>query len=322
MRIDHALRSFALAGILAVATPAAGAEEQPLLTPIPLDPNQPERMQVGELAYLAGYRIAVDNPAWGGFSDLCVYADAQAGTRIVAIGDSGIEATLGFVGTPEALGEVAIIRLFALRTPDGRRLIDKESGDAEAMHCDSPDRRIVAFEHQHRLWDYDGDSVTVLPFPTAARMLTPNEGIEGITRLLDGRLFMIAEGAQQDDRSAAWVETGDGGWAKLTVRRGDGFQATGLARLPDGDLLLLERFYTPEAGAAARISVIRAAAIRPDADIRPREIARLVPPMNVDNIEGIAVAPAADGGALVFLLSDDNFNPLQRTLLLVFRFDR
>ena len=28
------------------------------------------------------------------------------------------------------------------------------------------------------------------------------------------------------------------------------------------------------------------------------------------------VAEAADGGTLVFLLSDDNFNPAQRTLLL------
>lgn len=312
-----------LAGLLAVAQAAAETpEDVPLLTPVPLDPGNPALEAVGALRYVAGYQIRLDKPAFGGFSDLCVYADAEAGSRVIAVGDTGTEATFGFTGTPEALGEVAVIRLFALRTPDGRRLADKIAGDAEAMHCDSPDRRIVAFEHQHRLWAYDGDSVTALPFPNNARMLGPNEGIEGLTRLGDGRLFMVAEGAQAADRSPAWVETGNGQWGELVVRRSDGFQPTGLARLPGGDLLLLERFYTPETGPAARISIIREAVIAPDAEIRPQEIARLAPPLSVDNFEGIAVAAADDGGTLVFLLSDDNFNPAQRTLLLIFRLER
>jgi hypothetical protein len=311
-----------LAGLLAVSPAAAQTpEESPLLTPVPLDPANPSLEKVGALRFVAGYQIALDKPAFGGFSDLCVYADAEAGSRLLAIGDTGTEATFGFTGTPEALGEVAVIRLFALRTPDGRRLTDKIAGDAEAMHCDSPERRIVAFEHQHRLWAYEGDTATALPFPNNARMLGPNEGIEGLTRLGDGRLFMVAEGAQEADRSPAWVETADGRWEELVVRRSDGFQPTGLARLPEGDLLLLERFYTPAAGPAARISIIREAAIAPDAEIRPQEIARLAPPLTIDNFEGIAVAPAGDGGTLVFLLSDDNFSPAQRTLLLVFRLE-
>jgi hypothetical protein len=312
-----------LVALAPAPTVAQTAAEAPLLTPVPLDPNDPGVRAVGPLRFVAGYQLALDKPNWGGFSDLCVWADPDGGTRLIAVGDTGTDALLGFTGMPEALGDVAVIKLFALRTPDGRRINDKESGDAEAMVCDSPERRVIGFEHQHRLWVYDGDTVTTLPIPPNARMLGSNEGIEGLARLSDGRLFMIAEGTQEAKRGPAWVQTDDGsGWEELSILRSEGFQPTGLATLPDGDVLLLERFYSPARGAAARISLIRKVQIEADAEIRPTELARLAPPLTVDNFEGIAVAPAADGGTLVFLLSDDNFNPAQRTLLLVFRLER
>jgi hypothetical protein len=295
-----------------------------LLTPVLLDPNDPANTRVGALDYLTGYRIQLDKPQFGGLSDLCVYADAEAGTRLVAIGDRGIEATIGFTGTPDALGEVAIVALFALRSPDGNRLLDKVSGDAEALLCEGPLRRYVGFEHQHRIWLYEeGGSVTAIPIPPAARMLPPNEGIEGIARLADGNLLLVAEGGGDAQKGPAWIGTGSGAgdWAELTLRRSEGYVPTGLAALPNGDVLLLERFFTEATGPAARISLLRAVEIRAGAEIRPREIARIEPPLTVDNFEGIAVAPAADGGTLVFLLSDDNFNPWQRTLLLVFRLE-
>lgn len=314
----------ALLVALAPAFPAAQtAEEAPLLTPVPLDAADPNVRAVGPMRFVAGYQLTLDKPNWGGFSDLCVWADPDGGTRLVAIGDMGTDALLGFTGMPEALGDVAVIKLFALRTPDGRRIDDKAMGDAEAMVCDSPERRVIGFERQHRLWVYDGESVTPLPIPPSARMLGSNEGIEGLARLSDGRLFMVAEGAQTDKRGPAWVQSDDGsGWDELTILRSEGFQPTGLATLPDGDVLLLERYYSPERGAAARISLIRQVQIEADAEIRPSELARIAPPLTVDNFEGIAVAPAADGGTLVFLLSDDNFSPAQRTLLLVFRLER
>ena len=38
----------------------------------------------------------------------------------------------------------------------------------------------------------------------------------------------------------------------------------------------------------------------------------------IDNFEGMAVHRAADGALVLTLISDDNFSPLQRTLLLQF----
>ena len=39
---------------------------------------------------------------------------------------------------------------------------------------------------------------------------------------------------------------------------------------------------------------------------------------SVDNMEGLAVRQDADGRVFAYLVSDDNFNPLQRTLLFMF----
>jgi hypothetical protein len=47
-------------------------------------------------------------------------------------------------------------------------------------------------------------------------------------------------------------------------------------------------------------------------------LAELRPPLVGENFEGIAVRRGARGRVLIYLVSDDNFNALQRTLLLQF----
>ena len=48
------------------------------------------------------------------------------------------------------------------------------------------------------------------------------------------------------------------------------------------------------------------------------ELATWTAPATVDNFEGIAAVRRPDGGVRLYILSDDNFNPGQRTLLLAF----
>ena len=50
------------------------------------------------------------------------------------------------------------------------------------------------------------------------------------------------------------------------------------------------------------------------------EIARMdmARPLTIDNFEAIAAVPAKDGSVRFYLLSDDNFQSSQRTLLLAF----
>jgi hypothetical protein len=40
--------------------------------------------------------------------------------------------------------------------------------------------------------------------------------------------------------------------------------------------------------------------------------------VTIDNFEGLAVTPLPDGGARLFVVSDDNFSARQRSLLMVY----
>ncbi len=104
----------------------------------------------------------------------------------------------------------------------------------------------------------------------------------------------------------------------LSYAKEGAFTPTGAARLPDGDVIVLERRFTLLGGLAARLLRLEAAALRPGAALGGRELARLGPPLSVDNMEGIATRRGPGGETLIYLISDDNFHPLQRTLLLMF----
>ena len=75
-------------------------------------------------------------------------------------------------------------------------------------------------------------------------------------------------------------------------------------------------------GFASRVVRLSPGAARPGALLSGREVGRLEAPGLTDNFEGIAVGARSDGAHDVYLLSDDNFTILQRTLLLQFVLSR
>ena len=109
--------------------------------------------------------------------------------------------------------------------------------------------------------------------------------------------------------------------AAIPYQRQDCFQLTGLSVLPDGGLLVLERFYSPEGGSKVRLRRMAAAAVgHPAVAAQLDLLLELGKPLTVDNFEGAAVWTDASGATRVLLISDDNFNPKeQRTLLLDFQ---
>jgi hypothetical protein len=100
----------------------------------------------------------------------------------------------------------------------------------------------------------------------------------------------------------------------LRYRRPQGFRPTDAALLPDGRLLVLNRRFRLFEGWSARLVM---AGLGPDGVIATREIAALAPPLTVDNMEAMSVTREG-GRTILWLASDDNFSPLQRTLLLKF----
>jgi len=73
-------------------------------------------------------------------------------------------------------------------------------------------------------------------------------------------------------------------------------------------------------GAVKNLNKVEAdlAALKADAIIDGEELARLASPYAVDNLEGLAATTGERGETLLWMIADDNFNPLQRNLLLLF----
>ncbi len=103
----------------------------------------------------------------------------------------------------------------------------------------------------------------------------------------------------------------------LSYAVGRGFVPTGADRLDD-TIYVVERSFSLLGGFTSRIVTLPATAVRPGARLVGRALAELHPPLVGENFEGIAARRGADGRVLLYLVSDDNFFALQRTLLLQF----
>ncbi len=287
---------------------------------VPLDVASPERITVGRLVYRGGVEISGDDPRFGGWSDVWI---APSGERLVAISDRGywFEARLkaDFRDGPLAL-EAA--RLGPLLDQGGAPL-SGGAADAEALAALPDHGYLVGFERQHRLWRYPpaDPPFSVPPAPVVAPpgldSAPFNAGLEALVHLGEGRLLAIAEGLGDGATRVGWLFDGRE-WHGLGYAPAPDFSPTGATRAPNGDVLVLERRYTRRDGVGARIVRLPAAAIRQGADLMGEELARLEAPLTLDNFEGIAARRGSGGETLIYLLSDDNYSLLQRTLLLVF----
>lgn len=316
------MRAVLLAALL-LAGPAATAAQESVdigCLRLALNPEDEGASSVGRLAWRGGCALTADADGFGGLSDLLLSAD---GRQVTAVSDQGrwLTATLAY-DTDGTLVGLAAARLGPLHDTAGRRLSVsiKRRQDAEALARLPDGSLVVAFEREHRLRRFaaglDGPAERFEAPPGLAET-SANGGIEALVTLADGRLLAFAEGGR-DDGTPAWLRAGEGQWQDLTLRPDDLFRPTGAALLPDGDVLLLERRYTLLGGLGARISRIAAADIRPGARVEAETLAEISPPLTLDNFEGVAVHRTADGAIRITLLSDDNFNAFQRTLIVQF----
>jgi hypothetical protein len=220
------------------------------------------------------------------------------------------------------LSGLASARMGPLSDETGQPLTGKERQDAEAM-ARLPDGSIlVSFERAHRIYRYIGPDgpespATLFPFPEGALSLPENKGLEALAAWPDGRILAVAEGRREDGNHDAYLYR-NGVWETLGVVAVDGHRPTGAAVLPNGDLVLVERRFSPVGGLSIRLRRVAEGDVQAGASLTGEEVARLTPPLTIDNMEGIAAWADRNGRVLIAILSDDNFNPLQRTVLLLF----
>ncbi|HWP58280.1 MAG TPA: esterase-like activity of phytase family protein [Candidatus Acidoferrales bacterium] len=315
-----ALALAACAHTRAASAPAATVEVQ--AAAIDLDPNDAARRRVGKLLFLSGFELRASDRRFGGISGLWVGERA-----LVAVSDGGywISAALRHDrdGRLVELSDWQIERLVA---PSGRP-VARRLQDAEGLARDVTGSFIVSFEGIHRLWRYPPPPAAFraapveIPSPRELARAPANGGIESVAAFPDGRLIVIAENLRQADGAlAAWIIDGKE-FYPLSYLPSAGFTPSDCAFLKNGDLLVLERELRLLGSWATRIKRVPRASIIPGARLEGEEIARLTLPLAVDNFEGLAVYEHPKAGTLVYLVSDDNYFFLQRTLLLQFRLD-
>ncbi|MDD9992792.1 MAG: esterase-like activity of phytase family protein [Rhodospirillales bacterium] len=321
----RALVALVIVGALAVACGDAFAASISLSTrPVALDPTDRAVQHVGRLHYLGGLDLRSAEPAFGGLSGLSV----TGGGRLTAVTDRGHWFSARVVRDRTGrLTDLADAALGPLLDTKGHPVAG-EWRDAEALERLPGGDWLVSFEGRHRVWRYAAETGGLqgrpAPFPTPKGIAAapPNGGLEALTPLPDGRILMLAESLKRTGGSRAGWLVGDGTVDAFGYRTARDFKPTDAAVLPNGDVLVLSRYFKLLGGFKARLERISAGANGGGAVPKGELLARFAPPLTVDNYEGVAVARDADGATLVYILSDDNFHFLQRTLLLLFRLDQ
>lgn len=275
--------------------------------PVPLDSADPGRQAIGPFAYAGGLVLTSEATArLHGLSDLAV----AAGGRLTAVSDEGdlLQARIILDGAGRLAG-VTDARLSGFVGLDGKPLQGKEWSDAEGLAVLANGDRLVSFERQHRIWRYPaaGGPAQAVNMPDAA--FPANDGMEALAP--DPAAGPDAYVVGAEDSGETWTCRLSAPCVKgPTIDKPGEFGLVAVARLPAGRTAWLLRAYDPVRGARVTLKIVG-----PQGPVAQMELAR---PLTVDNYEGLAAVPGADGKVRFYLISDDNFSASQRTLLLAF----
>lgn len=151
-----------------------------------------------------------------------------------------------------------------------------------------------------------------------------NGGIEAMVRTADGRFIIVPETGSEGLIFARDPVTGGRPQTFRFRSPAKGYVATDMAQLPDGRLLVLMRdLVRPSRAAWPPFSALLAIGDPPAAGgvFAPAVTLRLDDVIPRENYEGLTLRPRDDGRVDVWVISDDNFSIIQRTLLAKLVFD-
>ncbi|MYZ50436.1 esterase-like activity of phytase family protein, partial [Propylenella binzhouense] len=275
----------------------------------------------GALEFLGGIDITARDRRLGGLSGIDVGADGDA---VTMVSDDGYLVRGRLVhenGRLVGLADAEIRGLFPVERDkfeaDAEDLAFAPDGTGGLLAMERRRTPLLAFRVEDG-WPVPTEPVAV---PPAVLKLKMNRGLESVAYApaaspLAGRAIIVAERAAERGAATipAWIL---GGGAFRIVRRDD-YDIASARFLPDGDLLVLERRFTPISGIAMRIRRIDGGRIRDGAELDGAVLIEAGMTDQIDNMEGLAVHREASGRVVLTLVSDDNKSILQRTLLLQF----
>lgn len=325
--------ALALVALLALAMPAAaerarkGVKAQPppqaidiVAKPIEsFDFRDKERRRFGRLDFRGGLVLTSPFREFGGISSISVDSD---GANFIATTDRGwwLRGRIVYGGTtPTGIADAEMAPILGLAR---RRWYDTEAitRDGGTIY--------VGIERVHRIvrFNYARDGLLAqaqpIAVPGAFRSFPSNGSIEALAFVprggpLGGTLIAIAERARDDAGNHLAFLIGGPSPGAFTIKRKNDFDVSDATILPGGDLVVLERKFGWTTGLFIRIRRIPLAELRPGALVDGPTLLEADLGHQIDNMEGIS-AHRSGGVTVLTLISDDNFSPLQRTMLLQF----
>lgn len=287
---------------------AAGPHIKIQARPVYLSGQHVER--IGAFVYAGGLQLtSPDTPRLHGLSDLKVWPDG----RLASVSDEG-DVFEGRLVLDRAGRLVGLDRgqLSPLVGEDAQPLAarGKQESDAEGLAELADGSWLVSLERDDRILLYAAHGGPPRRAPSPVAVFPDNLGMEALAQdPADGPDAYIV-GGEADGQT--WLcRLASGCTASARVAKPEGYGLTAVAPLPGGGRAYLLRAFSLLQG--VRIALL---IVGPDGDVRDE--LHLAAPLTVDNFEGLAALPLREGGLRFYLISDDNFSRLQRTLLLAF----
>jgi hypothetical protein len=285
--------------------------------------------RVQGLVWRGGLELQSAVDTFGGLSGLD-FTDDQG--RLVMVTDRGnfVSGQLIYDDAGRPLSLVGV-RIEPIQNSKGAELPRAFARDAEAVAVVErngvPVAVRVGFENLTRVADFD--LVDGVPSGAAREVDIPhwltdtrtNKSLESVciappASPVAGSTLLLTEGViDNDGEHAAWL-LGRNDRGALSYTSSEGTDPTDCAFLPNGDLLVLERGIALLAF-NMRLKRVPAAQVKPGAHMVGDVLLEAAGP-EVDNLEAVAVHTAPDGTTRITLVSDNNFNDWQRSLLLEF----
>ena len=310
--------------ILALAGRVPSIWAEPLI--VEAEPLQVSRQQIAKhVQFFGALQLRARDPRFGGLSGLCIDA---TGARLTAVSDRGTWVSLALradsSGRLAGVGPGEIGRLIG---EDGKPLLYRDT-DAEALACLPDGSHIVAFERNHRLLRYPPAAMPFskapvrLPPPPGLTQLPVNFGVEALAHLGGDVLVAISEmpvGGQSHHLAWTWRNRT---WSPFAYVPQIGFRVTDAVATPTGDLLVLEHHYNPLLGTVVRLAHVAPQSLAASQRVAGQHVLTLTRPDFNANFEGLSVREGPMGERYVYVISDNNFQAHQPTLLLMLKLER
>lgn len=256
--------------------------------PVGLDPKAFAPLRLG-----GAWRMSGSDPRLGGISSLAIDRG-----RLLALTDSGV--VIRFRPPGRGPSQASIGEL-----PGGPGLAGfKRNRDSEALARDPRGRGWwVAFENRHQLWLYDpAFRHALLRIDLGQRGWRPNRGIEGAVP--EGTSLLLLH-----EKGDSLLRIGGTPARPIAIANAGG-RISDVAPLGPGRAIAVERRLTPIGFRNALVVLDRAGAGYRFGRRMPLGLGPL------DNVEAIAAERLASGTLRLWLMTDDNFQPPLRTMLI------